>query len=253
MATLGLGSRKKAKPTIDPALPPPEVHKRCAEFQNELRELTGAARRVFLQRAWEDYFGAGDEPYPIGVDPKLIEIRIAYEALWVGYRECGALDKLSPKVAARRRASARFKTKAFDSRMRDYLELTKEGATTMAGKKKAAKKARKTICSRVITILGAAKVPSNEAIIRSIQDEFPDSAFNGKHLSWYKNRFAKGELTGMDGKVHKINQAASESKRGKKAGTKKAAAKKAGKKAKAGMARGGRKTKKVRKIKKTDA
>lgn len=85
----------------------------------------------------------------------------------------------------------------------------KKGDSTMAktnGSKGSTKEARVTAGSVLIKLLGAAKVQSDEAIIKLVKDETGSSKFDGKQLAWYKWKYRQGKLKGMDGKQHVINQ-----------------------------------------------
>ena len=64
---------------------------------------------------------------------------------------------------------------------------------------------RKTIGARMVEILRLKKVPTNLAIVTMVKKDFPDSAFNSAHVSWYKGAFMKGSLPGQT-KGEKINQ-----------------------------------------------
>ena len=58
----------------------------------------------------------------------------------------------------------------------------------------------------MIEILSREQSPQDQEILSEMNQRFPDKKFGGAILSWYKNRFQKGQLKGMDGESHQINQ-----------------------------------------------
>ncbi len=76
---------------------------------------------------------------------------------------------------------------------------------TMGTDKKTAKKKGKTIGARMVEILRLKTVPTNTAIVTMVKKDFPTSAFNNAHVSWYKGAFMKGNLPGQT-KGEAINQ-----------------------------------------------
>ena len=63
-----------------------------------------------------------------------------------------------------------------------------------------------TIHTLVKCILTRAVVPTDEEILAEIHMVRPDSILTGPHLRWYKHRFRRGALPGMDGTCHSYNQ-----------------------------------------------
>jgi hypothetical protein len=83
-----------------------------------------------------------------------------------------------------------------------------ETKTKTAKAPKAAKEPkapRKTISAFMVALLRQAEVPTNEAIVELVKKEFPDSAFNSAHVSWYKGAFNAGKLPGQT-KKESFNQ-----------------------------------------------
>jgi len=235
----GLGTRRAKRgkaPAAEvvvagPPLPPPEAFAPVREFYTALRgyEEGGRLRRTYVGARYEELF---KEPPPEGSHWKLAEHRIGYELQYRGFKEAGCLELLPAKVIDNRRSAALMEVEAYDcdSLLRGLLEcrIAAEKRSAMARSKtgkKAKGEKRETISATIIKILGGKKVPSNEEIVEQVQKAFPDSKFDAKHLSWYKNRYVQGLLPGQDGKAKTIAQAKSESMPGRK----KAAAKKGGK------------------------
>ena len=63
-----------------------------------------------------------------------------------------------------------------------------------------------TIHTLVKCILTRAVVPTDEEILAEIHMVRPDSNLSGPNLRWYKHRFRRGALPGMDGTCHSYNQ-----------------------------------------------
>ena len=56
--------------------------------------------------------------------------------------------------------------------------------------------ANRTIKQAVIEILTANPAATNAKMMTAVKAEFPGSAFNAKHASWYRMKARKGDLTG---------------------------------------------------------
>jgi len=108
------------------------------------------------------------------------------------------------------------------------IRFYKGGNEEMAAKKEEKKKG--TISTLMLEILTAKSVPNDEAIIAKVKKAFPDSAFDKKHLAWYKSQVRQGKLKGQDGKAHDIKQAVDNKKRTNKKPIDKATQKKKKKK-----------------------
>jgi hypothetical protein len=103
-------------------------------------------------------------------------------------------------------------------------ERPREARMAKSGAKK------KTIGARMVEILRLKRVPTNAAIVEMVKKDFPDSAFNSTHVSWYKGAFMSGRLPGQT-KGEKITQPEiREPKAAKPAAKKKVAKKKVAKK-----------------------
>jgi len=235
---------KKAQAATSTATEPAGAKKSVVDFLESLHpfEVGSKGYRMVVLQKFAEIFP--DEEVP-DVHPKLLATRVGYELIWLGYQQANALSELHPKVIARRLASTRYKAAAFDERLRFYLDLAinkKEDDMPKTVKKKAAKKSkpatekRKSISARMIELLGQSNMPTNEALTKQVQDEFPASRFSGTHLSWYKSQFRRGLLSGMaKGKARTIageNKTAAPAEPKKKKASKKTASKKAASKKK---------------------
>jgi hypothetical protein len=78
----------------------------------------------------------------------------------------------------------------------------KQQAGTKSGFRKTVKPAaampaqQKTIKQVVIDSIMANSLISNNELIAAVKEQFPKSAFDGKHASWYRSQARKGLLTG---------------------------------------------------------
>ena len=55
---------------------------------------------------------------------------------------------------------------------------------------------KRTIKQAVIDILKSNPAATNADMVAGVKSEFPESAFNARHASWYRMKAKKGELTG---------------------------------------------------------
>ena len=76
------------------------------------------------------------------------------------------------------------------------LKAEKNSRPTTAAKPESEAPVKRTIKQAVIEILTANPSATNEEMVSAIKAEFPDSAFNPKHASWYRMKARKGDLTG---------------------------------------------------------
>jgi len=81
-------------------------------------------------------------------------------------------------------------------------QKTKKLQGTKPGSKKAVKAAvaaptqKKTIKQVVVDSITANSRISNDEMIAAVKAQFPKSAFDAKHASWYRSQARKGLLTG---------------------------------------------------------
>jgi hypothetical protein len=75
-------------------------------------------------------------------------------------------------------------------------KIEKKDKTAAAEKPESEVPAKRTIKQLVIEILSATPSATTEEMIGAIKTEFPGSAFNAKHASWYRWQAKKGALTG---------------------------------------------------------
>ncbi len=196
---------KRAKVTLAPDLPPPLARKRVNEFIDSLRDdLTGAARRIYVDRRHQEVFG---ESAPSGVDQDLIEKRVAYELQWLGFKEAGCLDMLSKSANENRLASTLLELDAYpEGLLRDCMvsrRNTKDMRNEIVAKKSKSKKTdgpkKKTTGEFIREYidrvgLDGADPDKCEALVRKA---FPDKNFRGYQLSWYKTEYKQGKLKGQ--------------------------------------------------------
>jgi len=86
---------------------------------------------------------------------------------------------------------------------------------------KATKQKRPTISNFVVETLSASPTLSNQALVDKVKKQFPWSAFQTSHATWYKYQIRKGRYQLLNGK----KLPAKKSKAGKPKKTTKAAAK----------------------------
>ncbi len=55
---------------------------------------------------------------------------------------------------------------------------------------------KRTIKQVIIETINATNAATNEEMIAAVKAEFPKSAFNDNHASWYRSQARKGLLTG---------------------------------------------------------
>ena len=65
---------------------------------------------------------------------------------------------------------------------------------------------RVTASAKIKEILARPIVPTDQEIIDEVRSEVAGSNFDKSQLAWYKSRFRKGALPGMDGKPRMMNQ-----------------------------------------------
>ena len=61
---------------------------------------------------------------------------------------------------------------------------------------KPAKEAKRTIKAVVVEAFAKDPGATNEELTRAVKAEFPQSAFDAKHASWYRMQLKSGKLTG---------------------------------------------------------
>ena len=61
---------------------------------------------------------------------------------------------------------------------------------------KPASESKRTIKQVIIETINANNAATNEEMIAAVKTEFPKSAFNDNHASWYRSQARKGLLTG---------------------------------------------------------
>lgn len=83
-------------------------------------------------------------------------------------------------------------------------EMSKSTGSTKTAKSD--KAPRKTVSGFMLEFLRGKVIPTNEEIVAIVKKEFPESAFNKTHVSWYKGAFQAGRLPGQSGKGEIINQ-----------------------------------------------
>ncbi len=91
-----------------------------------------------------------------------------------------AAKQQEPKKAAARRTSKQEKMERLEQEQ----------------KAEPAKEAKRTIKAAVIEIFAANAGATNAELVAAVQAEFPQSAFDARHASWYRQQLKKGKLTG---------------------------------------------------------
>lgn len=72
----------------------------------------------------------------------------------------------------------------------------KPAATPAASTSKPETEPKRTIKQVIIETIKSNNAATNEEMIAAVKAEFPKSAFNDNHASWYRSQARKGLLTG---------------------------------------------------------
>jgi hypothetical protein len=199
--------RRRVVAKRDGGKPDHRVWRLVEEFSRGYRERSGRALRTYVEERHREVFG---EDPPRRVPVALVAAAVGYELQYRGFRQHGEQRKLSTRFLTRRVASRRYVTCAYDARVRTLLRLRISGGKTMPSKKKAKKKGgggrEGSVAEHIVEILRRSKMGTNDEVVAEIQKAHPDSAFDGTHLSWYKGKFTRGELTAYQDKPETFNQ-----------------------------------------------
>ena len=209
--------KRKAKSTVDRpiAWPGPDAAGKAPSFEYQWMDgETSSAygtRQMFLAMFGEDM---GDAPMWIAklaclygasilAKGRVGDVTTAKE--WKMYRMCRELDVVAVRLET-----------DIDKYMECNLTNLKGGsAMSKTTGSKTAKAKRVTAASVLIPILSRAAVPTNDEIIETVRAATGSDLFDAKQLAWYMWKFRRGNLKGMDGKLHAISQKAAHKKEAK--------------------------------------